>query len=502
MQKGLIGLDLGTTTIKAVLMDEQGKLLATASREYTLETTIDRCEIDAVSYWNHSIATIRALIESATIPVSAIQGISFSSQGETLICLDEHGEPLRKAIVWLDNRSNEEGREIWDFFGRDEINRITGQTEVLPFWTAARISWLRKHEPAVFKKVRKFLLVEDYIIYKLTGVYASDQSLNSSTVYYDIYKKQWWKEMLAFLEISEDHLPTVHASGEKIAVISKRAAAACGLPDGLFVIAGTFDHVAGAIGAGNIRGGMISETTGASMAMVVTLDAPIENIPFNLPVQCHAIAGKYLMLPYAQTAGMMFRWFRDTFCEMEMLQAADKNQDAYELMTAQARGIPAGSDGLLILPHLMGSGSPEFNAKAKSVFAGIQMGMVKAHFLRAIMESIAFMIKRNIEILESKGIGFTEIRVLGGGAKSPLWNQIKSDVTNIPIITLHGEETTSVGAAILAGVGCGIFSDIEDGCRKTVKEKDRYFPDLLYRDIYATQYARYKLLSDSLESFW
>jgi xylulokinase len=199
---------------------------------------------------------------------------------------------------------------------------------------------------------------------------------------------------------------------------------------------------------------------------------------------------------------MMFRWFRDNFCQRELMQAMDMKEDVYEFLTTAAACIAPGSEGLLVLPHLMGSGSPEFNVKAKAVFAGISMGMTKAHFTRAIMESVAYMIKRNLEILELKGIKAAEIRVLGGGAKSNLWNQIKADVTNIPICTLQGQETASVGAAILAGVGCSTFESIDAGCNKTVKIKDRFYPTSVGQAGYRKQYAQYKLLSDTLEKFW
>lgn len=502
MNKSFIGLDIGTTSVKAVLMDTTGKIMVAAAREYTLETNGNYCEIETELYWINCVTVIKELVQNAPIKITDIDAISFSCQGETLICIDENGTPLRKAIVWLDNRSNAEAKQIWDFFGKEAVNKITGQTEALPFWTANRILWLRKNEPSVFNKVYKYLLVEDYIIYRLTGMFATEQSLNSSTLYFNIYKKEWWQEMLVFLEITDKQLPDVYKSGELISTISKKAANETGLSQNLSVVTGAFDHVAGAIGAGNIHAGMVSETTGTSMAMVVTLDEVIENISINLPMQCHAIEGKYLLLPYAQTAGMMFRWFRDIFCELEITDAVNNNTDAYDLMTALAEEIAPGSEGLLVLPHLMGSGSPEFNVNAKAVFAGMQLGMRKGHFTRAIMESIAYMIKRNLETLETKGIKVKEIRASGGGAKSFLWNQIKSDVANIPIYTLSAQETASIGAAILAGVGCNAFESIEDGCKKTVTIKNSFFPIPQNQPNYETAYHRYKLLSDSLESFW
>lgn len=498
----LLGIDVGTTSVKGIIVSANGDVKGVAGKEYTLETKGDIVELDPEVYWNSTIAVIKELILKSEIEINQIKGLAFSSQGETLICVDENGKPLRKAIVWLDNRSIKEAKQIEESFGKEKILNVTGQGEVLPLWPATRILWLRKNEPEIFTKTSKFLLVEDYLIYRLTGFFVSEQSLVSSTLYFDIIKKEWWRDMLDFLQISSKKLPLVKASGEKVASITEEAAKATGLSLGTFACTGAYDHPAGAIGAGNIKAGVVSETTGASMAMVVTLDGPLLKREINLPCQCHAIPGKYFLLPYGQTAGMVLKWFRNEFCKGEVETAKASHLDAYDLITEDAQKVSPGADGLIMLPHLSGTGSPEFNPEVRGVFAGVTLEMHKGHFVRAILESVACMIKRNLKVLEGNGLEVKEIRALGGGAKSLLWNQIKADLLGIPVFTLDAEETPSLGAAILAGVACGVFNDVEDGCQKMVVAREKFNPNKNLEMEYKIVFRKYEGLYASLENYW
>ncbi len=496
-----IGIDAGTTSIKGVLMGDDGEIAAMAIEEYVLEMQQDRCEIDAELYWEKAISVIRQLIKSNRELAKNIRALSFSSQGETLICVDQNGKPLRKAIVWLDNRSLSEAVAIETKFGAEEICFKTGQPQVQPLWPATRISWLRTHEPLLFQSVHKFLLVEDFLIFKLSGKFVGEQTLASSTLYYDIREKRWWPEMLSYLEISEEKLPEIYPSGTVAGIVLPTVAHDIGLPPNTRIVTGAYDHVAGALGAGNFQGGAVSETTGTSMAMVVTLDKPIPNYVINIPMQCHAIPGKYLLLPYGQTAGFVLKWFKDQFCQQEANEKKD-GQDIYDCLTTQAENIPPGCDGLIMLPHLMGSGSPEFNSQARGVIAGITAATTKGHFIRAILEAIACMMKRNLDLLKVSEIHVKEIKALGGGSKSKLWNQIKADVSNIPITTVQGQETAAIGAAILAATGTGFFSSIECACKKMVKLCHTFMPDPQRHKTYEGVYARYVNLTHSLEKYW
>jgi xylulokinase len=498
-----IGIDAGTTSIKGVLLSNTGDILANAGEEYTLEFgSDDTCELDPEIYWNITCKVIRSLVDKSGIDPADILGISFSSQGETLIVIDANGNPLRKAIIWLDNRSVKEAKEIEEKFGNQNILSISGQPEVVPTWTATRILWLRKNEPLVFDHVRWFLLVEDYLIYKMTGECHTEHSVVSSSLYFDINKKTWWTEMLDFLKISGDQLPQLHPSGTSIAHISPEASLTTGLSTSTQCITGAYDHPAGAIGAGNINHGDVTLTIGASMAMCVALHYPVFDSAMRLPCQCHAVNGLYFLLPYGQTAGLVLKWFRDVFCREEISLAAEQKTDPYELIDKLAEKITPGSDGLIMLPHLMGAGSPEFNPAAKGVFAGITPVMSKGHFIRAILESIVFMIYRNIHILREKGIVIRNIHMLGGGSRSNLWNQILSDLSGLPVITLVNTDNAALGAAILSGVGTGIFHDLKEGCQAAVKTRARFSPDHVNKEQYLRNYQKYLQLYESLEKFW
>jgi len=499
----VLGLDAGTTSFKGILVDDYGKIISVASREYSLNFSgNDIVEIDPEVYWKSTVGIIRQLLAESNIPPEDILALAFSSQGETLVCVDDKGKPLRNAIIWMDNRSVSEAETMKEDWSGQAILEKTGQTEILPLWPATRIMWLRDHEPVIFKKTNKFLLVADYLLFRLTGTFASEQSLVSSTLYYDIVNKCYWDDMLDYLGIDAEQLPAVHPSGTAIGKISSPTAGETGLSSDTMIVTGAYDHPAGAIGSGNIQAGTISETTGTAMAMCVTLDEPILKEDQILPCQCHAIPGKYFLLPYGQTAGMVLKWFRDVFCQEEVKLAEQTGEDPYQILGSLAEKIGPGAEGLIMLPHLMGAGSPEFDVNVKGVFAGISPGLGKAHFIRAIMESVAFMVRRNIALLQESGMSVSEIRALGGGARSGLWNQIKADVTGVPFVTLESAESACLGAAILAGTGSGIWTDIGQACSRVVKIKDRFLPDPRITAVYDTVYSQYISLYDHLTGYW
>lgn len=499
----VLGIDVGTTSVKGVLLNNEGVSLASAMKEYTLDSgPNDICEIHPDVYWKITCQVIQELLIISKVNPELVKGLAFSSQGETLIVVDADGNPIRKAIVWLDNRSTLEAKEIEDKFGSQLIMDMTGQPEVVPTWPATRILWLRKNEPETFSKAFKYLLVEDYLLYKMTGQYHTEHSLVSSTLYFDISKKVWWAEMLEFIGISASQLPVINQSGIPVGTLTIEAAKETGLNFNTQCVTGAYDHPAGAIGAGSIHSGDVTLTIGGSMAMCISMNKPASDLTLKLPCQCHAVDGLYFLLPYGQTAGMVLRWFRDEFCGTEIRKAKKKGLDAYDLIVEKATKIAPGADGLVMLPHLMGAGSPEFNPEAKGVFAGIKMGMTKAHFTRAILESVVFMINRNIQIMKEQGILIRDIHVLGGGSKSTLWIQILTDMTGIPIYTLRISDNAATGAALLAGVGVGLFDDLNAACQISVKSQIRIDPDMQTHEQYKIVYNKYLQLYQSLESFW
>lgn len=499
----LIGIDVGTTSVKGLLITGAGELVTSVEQEYTLDFSPDEtCELDPEKYWIITCKVIRDMIQNSGIDSALISGIAFSSQGETIIVVDHECKPLRKAIIWLDNRSTKEAKLIEDRFGNQKILDTTGQPEVLATWPATRILWLREKEPQIFNKVEKYLLVEDYLLFRMTGQYCTEHSLASSTLYFDISKKIWWKEMLDFLQISDKQLPRLYESGMPVGNLTEEASSLTGLTIKTRCVTGAYDHPSGAIGAGNIRQGMVSLTIGTSMAICITLEKPVFDATLKLPCQCHVIPGMYFLLPYAQTAGLVMKWFKEEFCGEEIELARKLSSDPYNILTSQAERIQPGAEGLIMLPHFMGTGSPEFNNRVKGVFAGVTPGMTKGHFIRSIMEGVVCCIEHNIETIKQKGIKIIEIHSLGGGAKSNLWNQILADMTGIRVVTMSQTENAAIGAAILAGVGTGVFGNIEKGCRICNKEHLRFEPDQKNFDIYRETYQKYLKLYSNLENYW
>jgi len=499
----LIGIDVGTTSVKGVLLTGTGVLVASAGQEYTLEFGPEKtCELDPEVYWDITCRIISDIVQKSGIDPARVAGIALSSQGETIITVDNDGKPLRKAIIWLDNRSVKEAKRIEERFGNQQILDVTGQPEVLATWPATRILWIRENEALIFNKVSKFLLVEDYLLFRMTGLYCAEYSLASSTLYFDISKKIWWKEMLDFLQISEKQLPCLYESGIAVGNLTEEASSVMGLNTNTKCVTGAYDHPSGAIGAGNIAPGIVTLTIGASMAMCVTLDKPIFDASLRLPCQCHVIPSMYFLLPYAQTAGMVLKWFKEEFCREEIELARKLNSDPYNILNAKAESISPGAEGLIMLPHFMGTGSPEFNNKVKGVFAGVTPGMTKGHFIRSILEAVVCSVELNLETMRQKGIRISEIHSLGGGAKSNLWNQILADMTGIPVVTMSQTENAAIGAAIMAGVGTGVFSNIGKGSKICIKEYLRYEPDQGNFEVYRKIYQRYLMLYKYLEHYW
>ncbi len=496
----LLGIDAGTTAFKAVLFDQNGKETAVATCEYDLDyPQSEWVELDAEKYWEAFKSVIRIILLKYSGNTEDIKALAIASQAETLIPVDHMGKPLRKAIVWLDNRAGLEAEQIKSAFGTDVAYKITGQPDIVPTWPAAKILWMRKNEPELFKKVFKFLLLEDYLIFRLTNRFISEGSLLSSTLMFDINTGQWWQDMLKFIGINSGQLPEISKSGQVISEITEKVAKESGLCKETIVVSGAFDHAASAIGSGNTGFRFVTESTGSTLAICANVQKPVYDPKQIIPCQYHAIPDAYFLLPWCQTAGMVYKWFRDVF--YNGIKSGDESdlQAFYKFMDEDAAIIRPGSDGLLLLPHLAGAFTPESNPNARGVFFGISLQTDKAHFTRAILEAIAFMLKRNIRLLEDMGHEVNEIRSNGGGSKSDLWNQIKADVCQKPVVTVKVTETASLGAAMLAGYALNLFNNLDEASEKMIRLNERYIPDKLNDAVYSEAYDRYINLYKLLE---
>ena len=459
----LLGIDVGTTSMKMVLFDENGNILKSVSKEYTLETKGDRVELDALKYWqmfSEGYAEIKSEYR--------VDALSIDTQCETLIVTDDAGTPLYNAIVWLDNRAAREAEKIAETFSAKTVYEITGQPEITATWPACKLMWLRDNEPDVFGKIKKIFLLEDFLLYRLTGEFVTERTLQSSSLYLDIREGEWWQEMLQFIGVNENQLPRICDSGKLIAEV-----------DGTKVVAGVMDQVAGSVGAGVVTSEIVSEMTGTTMAIVVPTDKfPPYKEENRVP--CHLnYDGNYCLLTWTPTAGIALKWFKENFCENWGFRQLDEI----------AEKVEPGSNGLTFMPYLCGSIIPKYNPDARGAFLGFTMEHGRAHAVRAILESVAFMLQENLEYLD---VSCSEIRSMGGGALSPLWCQIKADVTGKKIVTLKSTEAACLGSAIIAGVGAGIYKSVPEACEKLIATDKEYYPSGAdYSDAYK-RYLKYE----------
>lgn len=462
-----LGLDIGTTSLKAAVFDGEGNRRGLRCFDYTVDTDPQTgyIELDAEIY----VTMCKRAIDELEAECGKISALSVDTQGETLILADENGTALCPAVVWLDNRAVEEADAIKAKFGNKRVYEVTGQPEITAGWPASKLLWFKNRRPEIFQKTRMIFMLEDWILYRLTGNFVTEPTIQSSTTYYDVVNGCWWQEMLDFIGVCECQLPAL-----------KKSAAVVGTYRDIPVVSGALDQIAGMIGVGVTDGDSISEMTGTIMAICAMKD---EMPPFCensiIPCHVHAIEGKYCQILWSSTAGMALKWFREQFAEE--LSFAD--------LDTIAEKIPAGCDGLSMLPYFCGSTMPKYNPEAKAVFAGVTLAHTRAHFARAIMEAIAYLLRQDIEYIGGEGI--KEIRITGGGAKSPLWAQIKADVTGKELTTVCEGETACLGTAIIAAVGVGDFASIADAAQGLVKTKKHYAPA---GDDYEEAYARFVAL--------
>lgn len=445
--KYLLGADFGTTSLKMCLFDEKGKLIVSESAQYNLITEGEFVEFPAEEFYSVFISVLKRITD--TYPVYAM---SIDTQGETLIVLDKENKPLTNAIIWLDNRAAKQAKEIEEKFSVKGIYDLTGQAEIPAGYPAPKILWLKENRPKVYENAAHYLLLEDYIIYRLTGKYVASRSLYSSSLLMDIKTGEYIPEMLDCLGISKGQLSNLYESGEYI-----------GDYNGIKVMTSALDQIAGITGAGVVREGIMSETTGTSLAVSVLTDKlPVWHK--GLTVSAYYVKkGLYCLLMWAPTAGATLEWFKRNFCE----------SDDYAKLNLLAESVPKGSEGLICIPHLCGTVMPKNNPKVKGVFFGATLKHGKGHFVRAIMESIAYTIKEYADYINAD---VDEIHSMGGGAKSDLWCRIKAEVLGKKVITLTQNETACLGSAIFAGLGAGVFSDTISATEKIVRKNKEYMP--------------------------
>ena len=487
----LLGIDIGTSGTKTALYTEDGVSMCSHTVGYPLYQPANGwAEQQPEEWWSAVVAGIQAV--TAEIGGADITGIGLSGQMHGLVMLDGAGQVLRPAIIWCDQRTGAECTQISQKVGREQLLAITGNPAMTGF-TAAKICWVMAHEPAVFAKCCHILLPKDYIRYRLTGEYAAEVSDASGMQLLDIRSRDWSDTVLQNLGIDRDLLPALYESAEITGTVSACAAGETGLKAGIPVAGGAGDNAAAAIGAGIVGEGSALTTIGSSAVIYALSDTPRIDSAGRVHSLCAGIPGKWTVMSCTQGAGLSLKWLRDNVCRAEAQRAAAQGLSPYVLMDQMAGEIPPGSDRLLFLPYLMGERSPHPDPDCRGVFFGLSAIHTAAHLIRAVMEGVAYSQRECLDVFLEMGVPIEAMTVVGGGSRSQLWRAILRDVYGCPIYTLASDEGAALGAALLAGIGTGVYADAEQACT-AVKRVGPELPDMDKNRVYMQYLSLYRKL--------
>src|SRR5690554_1229004 len=444
----LLGIDVSTTATKALLIDEHGSVVAVGVTEYPYDVPKPLwSEQEPASWWEGAVNSIRQALDQSGIRPEEIAGVGLTGQMHGLVLLDEKGDVIRPAILWNDQRTGKQCDTIRERLGKDRLVQITGN-DALTGFTAPKILWVQENEPEYWARTRHILLPKDYLRYRLTGEMATDKAGAAGTLLMDIQKRDWSVEVLEALDIPRSLLAETHEGPEITSYVSEAAAEATGLKAGTPVVAGGGDQSAQAVGVGAIRQGIVALTLGTSGVVFASADSPFIEPEGRLHSFCHAVPGLWHLMGVMLSAAGSLRWYRDT-----MAPGTD-----FPDLLSEANAIPPGSDGLLFLPYLTGERTPYPDPLARGAFVGFTVRHTRAHMTRAVLEGVAFGLKDIFNLMQQSGLPAPDqVRVSGGGAKSPLWRQILADVLGTELVTVNTTEGAAYGAALLAGVGTGVW---------------------------------------------
>ncbi len=455
-----LGIDSSTTATKALLMEAGGRVLGVASSEYTFETPRPMwTEQHPDLWWQAAIDSIHQALAQAQVDPADVQGVGLTGQMHGLVLLDDAGEVLRPAILWNDQRTAAECDEIRQRLGKSRLIQITGN-DALTGFTAPKILWVRNHEPGVWARVRQMLLPKDYVRFKLTGEYAADKAGGAGTLLFDVRERTWSETVLDALEIDPAWLPPTFEGTAITGRVTREAAGATGLQAGTPVVGGGGDQAAAAVGTGAVVEGIVSLSLGTSGVVFASADRPIVEPEGRLHAFCHAVPGKWHLMGVMLSAAGSLRWYRDAL-------APDAD---FEALIEPTANVPPGSDGLFFLPYLTGERTPHPDPTARGAFVGLTVRHRQPHLTRAVLEGVAFGLRDSFELMKGAGLAdITQVRVTGGGAKSPLWRQILADVLDAELVTVNTVEGAAYGAAVLAATGTGAFPDVASACAAIVQ---------------------------------
>ena len=495
----LLGIDVGTSGTKALLIAADGQVIASAVEEYPLHTPRPLwAEQDPEDWWRATVDSIQAVLARSGVSPLDVAGLGLTGQMHGLVALDEQGQVLRPCILWNDQRTAAQCAEIMEMVGRERFLALTGNV-ALPGFTAPKILWLRENEPSIYQRIAHLLLPKDYIRYRLTGDYATEVSDASGTVLFDVGRRRWSSPVLQALDIPERWLPKAYESPEVTGALAHTAARQTGLRPGLPVIGGGGDQAAQAVGSGIVESGVISVTVGTSGVVFASTEELKLDPQARLHSFCHAVPGKWHVMGVMLSAGGSLRWLRDTIAGPEREVGRLSGVDPYEVMIAEAAQVEPGCEGLLFLPYLTGERTPHPDPNARGAFVGLTLRHGKGALVRAVLEGVAYGLRDSLELLRALAIPIRQVRASGGGARSVAWRQIMADIFGAELVTINITEGAAYGAALLAGVGTGIYRDVAEAVGQTIRVLESTEPAPAHVAVYDGFYEQYRALYGQLK---
>ncbi len=498
-----LGIDVGTSGTKTLAIDERGSILAQASAEYPCDHPHPGwSEQHPHLWWEATRKTIAEVLAAGRFGAKDVAGIGLSGQMHGSVFLDSSGEVIRPALLWNDQRTAAECREIeQQAGGREALIRLVANPALTGF-TAPKILWVRKNEPKNWDKVRQVLLPKDYIRYKLTGTYATEVSDASGTLLLDVANRRWSRDLLSKLALDPVLLPHCYESPEVSGKISDLGARATGLPIGVPVVGGGGDQPAGAVGNGIVRQGVVSATMGTSGVVFAHADALGFDPLGRLQRGCHAVPGAWHVMGVVLSAGGSFQWFRNELGKAEVAAAKLRGEDPYFILTDEAALAGPGAEGLFFLPYLTGERTPHFDPDAKGAWVGLTVRHGRAHMIRSVLEGATYAMRDSLELIREMGVSIDQVRVSGGGARNALWKKIQADIYGCEVHTLNSSEGPAFGVALLAQVGTGGFKSVPEACDATIRSVDSTAVDPKAAAFYTRAYSVYRTLyTDLRDSF-
>ena len=496
MDQLLLGIDVGTTAVKAALFTLDGHLQAAESCTYKTDyLKANWVEQQPEHWWEAACTAVQLALRVVPRARDRVLGIAVSAQAPTLLAVNRAGQPIRPAMIWMDRRAEAEVGELAADIGRDEIFRITGN-RADAFYVASKLRWLRNHEPQTLRETHLFLQITGYINFRLTGAFSLDQSHAALLQLRDYHTGEWSAALCEACGVDPSQFPPISSAHQLLGKVTTAAAEATGLRTGTPVYVGTVDGAAAAVEAGAIEPGIVAEMTGTSTVFIMPTASPSTDPAFiALP---HAIPDAYLLLGAMVASGASLNWYRDQFGLAEQQTAQLLNENVFDILTRAAADVPAGGDKVIFLPYMMGERAPIWNSNARGVLFGLSLTTSRGAVIRAILEGTVFALRHNIEVATHAGNAISELRSVGGGTKSAVWNQLKADILGIPVRLPEASVGAPFGDAVIAGLGAGVYQDARRAVRGMVRIKTTYEPNAATRQYYDDLYGAYRRLYERL----